>query len=229
MTAPKPKHRAETYDEIKPLVDLIKAGRLFEVQEWIAAGRPLDAPPPPPKGARRKNPLETAITTGFHSMVQVLLDGGATIEPDGHGGPMNRVLELRRLDLAMLLVNHGFDPRTVDMVEVFHTWDPAIMEYFIERGADVEKGYPLAQALRNRVQSALGIFKRYKDRFPGFQTQVDIALRYHCKEGNMKWVSLMLWAGADPCAEGLTDCGDDPDSSDEGMSAPGMGRAVRAL
>ena len=227
MSAATPKRRAETYDEIKPLVELIKAGRLFEVQEWIAAGQPLDAPPPPPKGARKRNPLETAIETGFHSMVQVLLDGGATIEPAGYGGPMSRVLELRRLDLVMLLVDHGFDPRIVNMVGVFYTWDPAIMEYFIERGADVETGYPLAEALRNRVQSALGIFKRYKDRFQSFQLQADIALRYHCQEGNMKWVSLMLWAGADPYAKGLTSCDDDPDSIDAGMSALGWAALYR--
>ena len=31
--------RAETYEEIKPLIDLCKAGKLFEVQEWIASGK----------------------------------------------------------------------------------------------------------------------------------------------------------------------------------------------
>jgi hypothetical protein len=54
----------------------------------------------------------------------------------------------------------------------------------------------------------LGVFKRNKNRFPGFQDQVNMALRHHCKEGNRKWVSLLLWAGADPFAKG-------PDSPDE--------------
>ena len=189
MTAPQPKRRAETYDEIKPLVELIKAGRLFEVQAWIAAGRPLDAPPPPPKGARKKNPLETAIETGFHSIVQVLLDGGATIEPAGYGGPMSRVLELRRLDLAMLLVDHGFDPRTVDMVEVFHTWDPAIMEYFIERarcrdrvsaGRGAAKSHPVGAGNFQAVPGSLPEFPeagrhRAALSLPGRQHEMGVA------------------------------------------------------
>jgi hypothetical protein len=91
------------------------------------------------------------------------------------------------------------------MAEVFDTWDPGIMEYLIEKGADVETGKPLARALSNRVRTALRIFKRYKDRFPSFQEQANIALRHHCKEGNMKWVSLMLLAGADPYAPGTDD------------------------
>jgi hypothetical protein len=34
------------------------------------------------------------------------------------------------------------------------------------------------------------------------QKQADAALRYFCDTGNEKWVSLMLWAGADPRTEG---------------------------
>jgi hypothetical protein len=93
------------------------------------------------------------------------------------------------------------------------------MEYFIDRGADVETGDPLAWALCHRIQTALRVFKRYRDRFPGFQRQIDIALRHHCKAGNMKWVSLMLWAGADPYSPGPESPGSDPYPEGEGYSA----------
>jgi hypothetical protein len=46
---------------------------------------------------------------------------------------MSLALGMRRLDMAQLLVDHGYDPASVDMEEVFQTWDPQIMEYFIER------------------------------------------------------------------------------------------------
>jgi len=36
---------AETYEEISPLIDLCKEGKVFEVQAWIAAGKPLELPP----------------------------------------------------------------------------------------------------------------------------------------------------------------------------------------
>jgi len=39
--------RANDYDEIKPLIDLCKAGRLFDVQDWITDGKPINPPPPP--------------------------------------------------------------------------------------------------------------------------------------------------------------------------------------
>lgn len=200
--------RAETYDEIKPLVALCKAGRLFEVQKWIAAGKPVNLPLSPDSRHRRKSPLEVSMDCGFHSLVQVLIESAAAIEETGYR-PLEHALLKRRLDLVELLVDHGASIHSVSMESVFDTWLPEIMEYFIERGADVETGQPLAGALCSRIRTALGILKRYKNRFPGFQEQANIALRFHAKEGNLKWVSLMLWAGADPYVRG-SDC-DEPD------------------
>ena len=145
--------RAETYEEVKPLADLCRAGKLFEVQAWVAAGKPVNLPLTPGKRRRYKSPLQIAVDCGFHSLVQVLLEGGAAMEPDGWNSPMSRALAMRRLDIIQLLVEHGYDPATVDMTEVFASWDPAIMDYFIERGAEVEKGNPLACALCNRTTS----------------------------------------------------------------------------
>ncbi len=201
--------RAKDYDDIKSLIELCKAGRLFDVQAWIAAGRPVNPPPPPDKGARKKCPLQVAVDMGFHSLVQVLLEGGAIIK-DGSYNALEPALANRRLDLIKLLVENGADINAVDMAWVFDSWDPAIMEYFIDQGADVETGYPLAAALCWKIRTALGVFKRHKTRFPSFQDQVNIALRHHCREGNLKWVSLLLWAGADPFAKG-------PDSPDEDL------------
>ena len=78
-----------------------------------------------------------------------------------------------------------------------------------------EVTYPLATALCCKIRTALGVFKRQKDRFPSFQDQVNIALRHHCKEGNLKWVSLLLWAGADPLAKGPDSPDEDPDPDED--------------
>ena len=203
--------RARTYAEIKPLVEMCKVGRLFDVQDWIAAGKPVNPPRPPKKGRRPRSPLQYAIDTGFHSLVQVLLEAGAEIENSWKYCAMSHALSARYYDIAKLLVEHGADVRKLDMYEVFRTWEPDLMVYFIEHGADVERDNPLARALCRRIRTALKIFKQYKDRFPSFQEQVNIALRHHCKEGNVKWVSLMLWAGADPHAKGIVD----PESSSD--------------
>jgi hypothetical protein len=219
MTTPnegRDSRQAGTFDEIRPLVEMCRHGQLFAVQEWIAAGKPVNPPPHPGRGARRQSPLDVAVERGFHSLVQVLLQAGAAIERRAFSGPMSRALQMRRFDLVRLLVEHGYDPASVDMREVFGTWDADLMEYFIERGAEVERGCPLAYALCHRIQTALRVFKRYQDRFPSFREQANIALRHHCKEGNMKWISLLLWAGADPYAPG-------PDSYDEEPDAEGYG------
>lgn len=203
--------RAKSYEELKPLIGFCKAGKLFDVQAWIAAGKPVTPPVPPEKGRRPHSPLQYAIDAGFHSLVQVLLDGGAEIEDTWKFAALNHALYARQYEIAKLLVERGADATSVDMDAVFHTWEPELMAYFIERGAEVEKNNALAQALCSRIRTALKVFKQYKDRFPSFQEQANIALRYHCKEGNLKWVSLMLWAGADPHAKGPDGPEEDPD------------------
>lgn len=206
--------RSEDYDNIKPLIELCKAGKLFDVQKWVAAGKPVNPPPPPDKRARKKCPLQVAIDKGFHSLVQLLLEGGALIN-DGSYNALEQALFNRRLDIIKLLMENGADIKSVDMTWVFDTWDPAIMEYFIDQGADVETGYPLAAALCCKIRTALGVFKRHKDRFPSFQEQVNMALRHHCMEGNLKWVSLLLWADADPFAKGPDSPEENPDPEED--------------
>ena len=200
---------ANSYDEIKPLVELCRAGRLFDVQDWIKSGRPVN--PPPRKDWRQKGPLRWAIDLGFHSLVQVLLEGGAEIKDGERYCALQHAVLEKRLDFIQLLVDHGADVNSIDMGDVFDTYQPELMEFFIAHGADVETGNPLAAAFCRRIQPALRIFKQHKDRFPSFQEQVNIALRYHCREGHPKWIALMLWAGADPYSKGPVQPEDDPD------------------
>jgi hypothetical protein len=185
-----------------PLIDLCKKGHLFEVQQWVADGKPVNLPYDDPKCRRLLSPLEIATDMGFHSLAAVLLDGGAIQEPEGWGLPIYKAIRQKRRDLIELLVDHGQDVAEVDMHEVFNTWEPDLMEYFIEMGADPEADNALASALCGRIRTALRIYKKFKGRFPSFQEQANIALRFHSSEGNLKWVSLMLWAGADPYAPG---------------------------
>jgi len=210
--------RSKDYDDIKPLVELCKQGKLFEAQAWIAAGKSINPPEKPEKKAPYKSPLKIAIDKGFHSLTEILLDAGAIIKDDAYNA-LQHALDSRRFDLIKLLIEHGADIKSVDMGLVFDTWDPVIMEYFIENGADVETGHPLAAALCWKIRTTLGIFKKYKDQFPSFQEQVNIALRHHCKEGSLKWVSLLLWAGADPFAKGPDTPGASPDPEEEDMCA----------
>jgi hypothetical protein len=162
---------------------------------------------------KKKSPKEHNLHGRYefgHSLVKVLLDGGADINEPRYS-PLEHALNKRRLDLVELLFEHGVDIHSVPMTSVFETWQPEIMKWFIDHGADVEKDNPMAYALCSRIGSSLGVLKSYRDRFPSFQEQANIALRYHCKEGNLKWVSLLLWAGADPYAKGPEGFDEPPD------------------
>lgn len=133
--------------------------------------------------------------------------------------PMTMALEKRRLDIVKLLVEHGYDPANIDARRVLSNWDPEIMEYFIESGCNLEIGNPLAWALCNCIRTSLPLVKKYQDRFPSIRKQVNIALRHHCREGDAKWVSLLLWAGADPLCRGEDDPGQEADDEGGGLSA----------
>jgi hypothetical protein len=93
--------------------------------------------------------------------------------------------------------------------------DRKIIDFFIEQGGDMETGNPLAQAFCDHMYQVLGVFKKYEKKFPSFKEQVNIALRHNCQEGNLKWVSLMLWAGADPYAKGPSSPEDEPDPEED--------------
>lgn len=155
-------------------------------------------------------------------MVEVLLKGGAVQEPmNGYDSPISRALRLRRLDMIELLIQHGCYPRSVDMLDVLRSWDPKIMDHFVSRGADVVDGQPFARAFCERIQTALRPFKTLCETRPELVEQANIALRHHCKEGDMKWISLLLWAGADPFMAGADEPGQERCEGYDGLSALG--------
>ncbi len=84
--------QAQSLDEIKPLIDMCRKGRLFAVQEWIAERKPVNPPPFPRRSNHARAPLDIAVESGFHSLIEVLLKGGATIDLDDWNGTMARAL-----------------------------------------------------------------------------------------------------------------------------------------
>ena len=72
-------------------------------------------------------------------------------------------------------------------------------------------------AFREKIRTALRPWRECKEKYPDLapqlQEQADRALRHFCFEGDLKWVSLLMWAGADPRSSGpmFDDDEDDPD------------------
>lgn len=53
--------------DVKQLMDLCQQGKLYEIEEWIAAGKSLQVPP-----ECKTTPLQIAMERGFHSLVVLL-------------------------------------------------------------------------------------------------------------------------------------------------------------
>lgn len=196
-------------DEAKELIQLCRSGRLYEIDEWIAAGRSLVVPP-----EIRKTPLQVAVETGFHSLV-LLLARNERLQIVKDGALAVAVL-LKDRDLVDLLLQCGAEVTGVPFVQVLRTWDPYLIRCFLERGADAVTDAPFALAVAGKVRTALRPFVDYRNAHPNLadtlQAQVDRALRYFCHEGDLKWVSLLMWAGANPRSSGPSlDNEDDPE------------------
>jgi hypothetical protein len=213
--------RASAVEDLAPLIALCKQGKLFDVQEWVRHGRPIASPEGMRGKGSRMIPLRIAIDCGFHSLVQVLLEGGAPVRERGYRA-LDQAVSLRRPDLAELLFKHGALVEDVSMRSVLETWDPEMVALFRAHGASLQKNRPVAWALIAKMRPVLGLVKREGETNPDLLAQAGIALRYHANEGNPKWVSLLLWAGADACERGiyrLEELEGDVDTDEEAPSA----------
>jgi hypothetical protein len=153
---------ARSAEELFPLIDYCRAGKLKDVSEWIASDKPLD-PPPTRKRSRRQTPLQIAIEKGFYSLTELLLDGGC----DPFANNTNALYEAvcrDQIDIAKLLIERGGRAESVGMESVFNASQEMIM-LFIQNGADpsVDMAYyngallqgPSARIRAERIQGTL--------------------------------------------------------------------------
>lgn len=212
-------------EELEELHRLCRLGRLYDVERWIRAGRPLQlAASSPAERRRHRSALEIALDRQDHSLILLLVANGCdlALEPKC---PLDEALRLRRGDLLDLLLEWGADPQRVDLDILFETYDSLLFERFRGLGVDLTAGHALAYALGYHTSNKplLGFAKRHRLDEPRIQTALDIALAHHAGEGHEKGVMLCLWAGADAHAPvpnmnymGLRD---DEEDEDEGRSA----------
>lgn len=186
--------------EAKDLIRLCETGRLYEVEAWIRAGRSLTVP-----DEIRKTPLRVAISTGFHSLIELLLRNEESQQVKNDA--LRLALQLDRPALIELAVVHGAEITSVSFLDVLMTGDRAVAASFLERGADPVADYPFARAFHQlRAKTTPGSYldcrRSRPDLAAHLQEQADMALRQFCQEENLKWVSLLMWAGANPRTSG---------------------------
>jgi hypothetical protein len=176
--------------DAKELLRLCKGGRLFDVQNWIESGKSLCVP-----SDLRATPLKVALDSGFHSLVEVLLQNEPNQELKNLA--LCHSLSLKRLDFIELLVSYGADLGSIPFIEVLRIWDPTIILFFLDHGADFIQDSPFAVAFGERIRTAIGAWRE-------------------CRENHHLCASLLQeQAGANPRSSGPTlDNDEDVDDSE---------------
>src|SRR3990172_9773901 len=193
---------AHSLEDIKPLHQLCREGRLYDVERWIGDGKPLQLPlEAVPKGARPKTALQIALQTGQHSLATLLLQNGYRLELERYA-PLDLALRSRRWDLFDLLLDWGGDLRSVDVYTVLETYNSDLYKRFRASGYDLTEGHAMGSILGHSTSNRplLGFIKRHQAEDPKIQQELNIALGHHARKGNERGVALCLWAGADPHA-----------------------------
>jgi len=209
---------ARGWDEIGPLCVLCDQGRLYEVEEWIAKGLPIQCVPPTDRKLRwLMSPLQMAAHRGFHSLAELLLLNG--YDPNGDSWTcLAPALKTRNRSMLELLLKHVADPHGVEFEDVLETYDRGIMDLFIAAGVDPCRDHTVARVLLHKKRPHLGFIKQYGDRFPGLLRQAAIALKRFVSQQDQKGVSLMLCVGASPHLA-VPDLDDDPETEESGWDS----------
>src|SRR5437879_2905164 len=86
--------------QAKELVQLCRAGRLYDIEKWIAQGNSLEIP-------GKKTLLQIALETGFHSLIELIARHEES--QSSKNAALADAVSLRRLDFAQLLIEQGAD------------------------------------------------------------------------------------------------------------------------
>jgi hypothetical protein len=91
---------APSLENLRALHQMCREGRLYDIERWIADGKPLQvAPETIRKGSRPKTVLQIALDSGQHSLASLLLKSGYRLDLERYA-PLDLALEARRWDLT---------------------------------------------------------------------------------------------------------------------------------
>jgi hypothetical protein len=99
-----------TTEESKALLALCRTGRLYEVEDWIRAGKSLRIA----EGVRG-SPLQMAVEKGFRSLIELLVRNESQVKIKNKA--LAYAVEHRRMDLVEFLVKNGAEIASVPFVE----------------------------------------------------------------------------------------------------------------
>lgn len=182
-------------EDLEQLLDLIQKGKLFALQDWIKAGKCLR---PPEDVACGELALRTAISTGFHSIIEELLRAGGW-SPKELADALDLARSRKRYDIADLFLKYGAQPKQLDFQTCCLELDLTMMERHLRAGTDPNRDNDFAQALSSvKARPLLGFYRQFRAEFPALDDQAALALSEAVQRNHVRWTALLAWAGADP-------------------------------
>ena len=100
-----------TNEESKALLALCGTGKFYDVERWTASGKSICTP-----ASIQKTPLQVAVDTGFHSLVELFDRNEARREQEDRA--LQEAVDSRRLDMVEALVKNGARIQAVPLVDV---------------------------------------------------------------------------------------------------------------
>ena len=184
--------RPEVDPDYRHLVQLCEQGMLYEAEAWLEAGHSAKKPE-----SCRHCPLLIATKGGFHSLVRMLL------RYDCSPGQKQRAFKWAAsegdFEISKLLIEAGANAADLTPGYFPSFFHRDFIQFLIDHGLDLSKDRALARLfVDRRAKPLLGLYLQNKDRFPDWEEQAAVALCEFIRNQDLKWISLMIWAGADP-------------------------------
>lgn len=182
-------------DEKKELRRLIREGRLWDLQDWMKAGKPMRYK----IGARKydETALQYGVEVGFHTMYEELLKGAKWSDQDLYDG-LWKALRFNSFMLVELLLVHDFPIKDLEFHWVARTANVEVMERFVELGVDPEKPFEFSEALNMvKAKPLLRFYRTNVSRFPTLKYEMQRALMLSLEEKRVGWSAMLIWAGAE--------------------------------
>lgn len=188
-------------EELRGLVELCSAGRVYDAERWIQAGRPIQALTyKRPGKAAVVSPLRAAVRRKHRDLVLLFLCNGYRLDLEEEYGDsvLDEALEARALDIMELLLKWGADTTKVRTDKVVGTYKTELIDRFWRAGVDYTADPGFIDSLAHTVNKPLYGWLRRNRSDKRLQDALDVALLEAVIEERELPARLLLWAGADP-------------------------------
>ena len=188
-------------EELRGLVELCLAGRVYDAERWIQDGRPIQALTyRRPRKAAVISPLRTVIRRRHRDIVLLFLCNGYRLDLENEYGDsvLDEALEARAFDILDILLKWGADPTKVRAGNVVDTYKTDLIDMFWRAGVDYTADPGFVFSLAHTVNKPLYGWLRRNRSDKRLQDALDVALLEAVIEERELPARLLLWAGADP-------------------------------